>query len=170
MKKYHPSRRALKANEKTRQQNNSPHQTSAADLQVYWGLFKIPFPKNYPCAGLGRILRGSCANTVKLHFLFNYISVSFTCFRGCVFVCKRRVYKPQGRGLATHFSTFPVCVCLLHCSFPFFFNHYAKQLAQRSQHGQSSSTYIRACADLARTLRGRRSCFGHISKHMAKTL
>ena len=46
--------------------------------------------------------------------LFSWVYVYVNCCH------RRRVYKPQGRGLATHFSTFPVCVCLLHCSFPVF--------------------------------------------------
>ena len=141
-------------------------------LGVVQNTFSKKLSLRRPWANLARILREHSKTTcsIQISFFLNLFSWVYVYVNCCH---RRRVYKPQGRGLATHFSTFPVCVCLLHCSFPVF------QTLCRTA-GSKKSTwpvqfYIHSglrgsCANLARTLRGFRSCFGHIPKHMAKTL
>ena len=150
----------------------APKATNCLEQHI-WGLFKIPFPDNYPCASLGRILREHSKTTCSIQ-----IKCLFTSFRGCVCVCKplsqAESLQTTGQGASDPFLDLSVCVCLLHCSFSSFFKHYAETA------GSKKSTwpvqfYIHSglrgsCANLARTLRGFRSCFGHIPKHMAKTL
>ena len=96
----------------------APKATNCLEQHI-WGLFKIPFPDNYPCASLGRILREHSKTTCSIQ-----IKCLFTSFRGCVCVCKplsqAESLQTTGQGASDPFLDLPRVCLFAALQLPFF--------------------------------------------------